>query len=321
MSKRILFILMICMTALCSSQLAYGQAIGSFSGTITDKSGSSIAGASVTVTSQGTGVVRETRTDDTGHYIVNLLPVGVYTIHVQFQGFQPAEAKDLRLQIDEARELDFSLNPASVSSTVEVVADAVAVTTTNPTLGQVITSEQVAQLPLNGRDFVQLATLTPGTTAETNPNSFFNGGPSSEVSARGSFSLSVGGSRANSTDWLLDGNDNNELTAGGIAILSSIDSIQEFKVLTYNYSAEFGTRAGPTVLVTTKSGSNALHGSLYEFLRNTSLDAKTFFATKPEKFNLNQYGGSLGGAIRKNKTFFFIDGEQKSQRHGTTFAG
>jgi hypothetical protein len=321
MSKRILFVLMICMTALCLSPLAFGQAIGSFSGTITDKSGSYITGASVTVTSQGTGAVRDTKTDDTGHYIVNLLPVGVYTIHVQFQGFQSAEAKDLKLQIDESRELNFSLSPASVSSTVEVTADAVAVTTTDPTLGQVINSQQVAQLPLNGRDFVQLATLTPGTVAETNPSSFFNGGPSSEVSARGSFSLSVGGSRANSTDWLLDGNDNNELTAGGIAILSSIDSIQEFKVLTYNYSAEFGTRAGPTVLVTTKSGSNALHGSLYEFLRNTSLDAKSFFATKPEKFNLNQYGGSLGGPIRKNKTFFFLDGEQKSQRHAITFTG
>jgi Carboxypeptidase regulatory-like domain len=321
MSKRIFFVLMVCITALCFSPRSFGQAIGSFSGTITDKSGSSIAGASVTVTSQGTGVVRDTKTDETGHYIVNYLPVGAYTIHVQFQGFQSAEVKDLRLQIDESRELDFALNPASVSSTVEVTADAVAVTTTDPTLGQVINSQQVAQLPLNGRDFVQLATLTPGAVQETNPTSFFNGGPSSEVSARGSFSLSVGGSRANSTDWLLDGNDNNELTAGGISILSSIDSIQEFKVLTYNYSAEFGTRAGPTVLVTTKSGSNSYHGTLYEFFRNTSLDAKSFFATTPEKFNLNQYGGAIGGPIRKNKTFFFVDGEQKSQRHGITFAG
>jgi hypothetical protein len=321
MTKRILFVVAAFFATLSFCSFARGQAIGSFSGTITDKSGSSIAGASVTVTSEGTGVARETKTDDSGHYIVNYLPVGVYTVRAQFQGFQPAEAKDLKLQIDEARELNFSLNPASVSSTVEVSATAVAVEATNPSLGQVITEQQVQQLPLNGRDFVQLATLTPGTTQETNPNSFFNGGPSSEVSARGSFSLSVGGSRANSTDWLLDGNDNNELTAGGIGILSSIDAIQEFKVLTYNYSAEFGTRAGPTVLVTTKSGNNALHGSLFEFLRNTSLDAKSFFATKPEKFNLNQFGGSLGGAIRKNKTFFFIDGEQKFQRRGIAFTG
>jgi len=319
--KRFLLVVVAFFAALCCSQSSYGQAIGSFSGTVTDKSGSSIAGASVTATNQATAVARDTKTDETGHYIMNYLPVGVYTIHVEYTGFQAAETKDIKLQVDESRELNFTLNPASVSSTVEVVADAVAVTTTNPTLGQVITSQEVAQLPLNGRDFVQLATLTPGTTQETNPNSFFNGGPSSEVSARGTFSLSVGGSRANSTDWLLDGNDNNELTAGGIAILSSIDSIQEFKVLTYNYSAEFGYRLGPTVLVNTKSGSNDFHGSLFEFLRNTALDAKSFFATEPEKFNLNQFGGSIGGAIRKNKTFFFIDGEQKDQLRGTTFTG
>src|SRR5208283_3507233 len=189
------------------------------------------------------------------------------------------------------------------------------------TLGQVITSQQVADLPLNGRDFVQLATLTPGVTQETNPNSFFNGGPSSEVSARGSYSLSVGGSRASSTDWLLDGNDNNELTAGGIAILSSIDSIQEFKVLTYNYSAEWGTRAGPTVLVTTKTGSDQFHGTVFEFFRNTNLDARSFFAANTEKFNLNQFGVSLGGPIRKDQTFFFADFEQKDQRHGIPFTG
>src|SRR6202042_6000 len=194
------------------------------------------------------------------------------------------------------------LSPASVQTAVEVSATAVAIQTADATLGQVITSQQVADLPLNGRDFVQLATLTPGTAQETNPGSFFNGGPSSEVSARGSFSLSVGGSRASSTDWLLDGNDNNELTAGGIAILPSIDAIQEFKVLTYNYSAEYGTRAGPTVLVTTKSGTNSLHGSLFEFFRNTDLDARSFFAASTEKFNLNQFGGSLGGALQKDKT-------------------
>ena len=214
-----------------------------------------------------------------------------------------------------------SLTLATVSATVEVMANAVTLETTNPSLGQVITSQEVAQLPLNGRDFVQLATLTPGTYQETSNGSFFTSNASSEVAARGPFSLSVGGSRANSTDWLIDGVDNNELTAGGIATLSSIDSLQEFKVLTYNYSAEYGTRAGPTVLLTTKSGTNNFHGSLFWFLRNTALDAKSFFATSTEKFNLNQFGGTLGGPIRKNKTFFFIDGEQKDQLHGIPFQG
>ncbi len=321
MNKRIVFLASLCVAALCVPSMTYGQATGSFSGTVSDKSGSVIVGATVKAISEGTGQSREAKSDDAGHYLIPLLPVANYTLHVEFQGFQTTEERGVRLQVDEARVLDFALAPAAVATSVEVLATAVAVETTNPSLGQVITSQQVAQLPLNGRDFVQLASLTPGTTQETNPNSFFTGGADSEVAARGSFSLSVGGSRPNSTDWLLDGVDNNELTSGGIGIFSSIDSIQEFKVLTYNYSAEYGTRAGPTVLVTTKSGSNDFHGSLFEFLRNTSLDAKSFFATSAEKFNLNQFGGSFGGPIRKSKTFFFLDGEQKYQRHGITFTG
>src|ERR1700680_1175893 len=321
MGKRFYFVVAFILGVMCCAQMAHAQATGSFQGVVTDKSGSAISGAKVTVTSQATGVSRDAVTDDVGHYTINLLPVSVYTIRVEYQGFQSVETKDVKLQVDEQRELDFALSPSSVTTSVEVVASEVSVETSSPSLGQVITSQEVAQLPLNGRDFVQLATLTSGAIAETNPGSFFTQAASSEVAARGSFSLSVGGSRPNSTDWILDGVDNNELTAGGIGTFSSIDDIQEFKVLTYNYSAQYGSRAGPTVLVTTKSGSNDFHGTLFEFLRNTSLDAKSFFATSPEKFNLNQFGGSLGGPIRKNKTFFFLDGEQKYQRHGITFTG
>jgi hypothetical protein len=319
--RRALLVVVCCSFLLAISPMLYGQATGSFSGTVSDKTGSVIPNAAVRVTSQGTGLVREAKTDDTGHYLVPLVPIGNYTIRVESGGFQAVEQKDIRLQVDEHRDVNFTLAPASVSSTVEVSATEVAVETSNPTLGQVITSEQVADLPLNGRDFVQLATLTPGTTQETNPNSFFNGGPSSEVATRGSFSLSVGGSRASSTDWLFDGNDNNELTAGGIAILPSIDAIQEFKVLSYNFSAEYGTRAGPAVLITTKSGTNQLHGTVFEFFRNTALDARSYFATKREQFNLNQFGASLGGALQKDKTFFFVDYEAKRQLHGEPFIG
>src|SRR6204780_2066191 len=321
LNKKALLVGCCCFLVFSLCPLLFGQATGSFSGTVSDNAGAVVSGATVRATSQGTGVSGEAKTDDSGHYLIPLLPVAFYTIRVEAQGFGAAEQKDVRLQIDEHRELDFTVAPASVTTAVEVNATEVAVQTTNPTLGQVITSEQVAELPLNGRDFVQLATLTPGVTQETNPNSFFNGGPSSEVSARGSYSLSVGGSRANSTDWLLDGNDNNERTAGGIAILPSIDAIQEFKVLTYNYSAEWGTRAGPTVLVTTKSGSNQLHGAVFEFFRNTELDARSFFAATTEQFNLNQFGGSVGGPIKKDKIFFFADIEQKDQRHAIPFTG
>src|SRR5258708_6939997 len=323
-NKRALLVVVCFSLVISVCPLLYSQATGSLAGTVSDKAGAVVSGASVKAMSRDTGAVREAKTDDSGHYLIPLLPVSFYTLRVEAQGFQTTEQKDIRLQTKYRREVDFPLTPGSVSASVEVSATEVAVETSNPSLGQVITSEQVAELPLNGRDFVQLATLTPGTTQETNPNSFFNAGPSSEVSARGTYSLSVGGSRAQSTDWLLDGVDNNELTAGGISILPSIDAIQEFKVLTYNYSAEWGTRAGPTVLVTTKSGSNQFHGSLFEFFRNTKLDASSysFGATRPkEQFNLNQFGGALGGPIQRDKTFFFIDYQAKRQRHGTPFQG
>jgi Carboxypeptidase regulatory-like domain len=320
LKRKALLVAVLCsVVSLCP--LLYGQANGSLSGTVTDKTGSVVAGATVKITSQGTGLTREVKTDGSGHYLAPLLPVSIYTIRVESQGFQITEQKDVRLQVDEQREIDFSLNPASVSSTVEVNATEVAVETTNPTLGQVITAEEVADLPLNGRNFVQLATLTPGTTQSTSPVSFFTNAASSEAATRGAFSLSVGGSREQSTYWMLDGNDNNQLDEGGIAIFSQVDSIQEFKVLSYNYSAEYGERAGPTVLVTTKSGSNQFHGTLFEFFRNTNLDAKKPFINTAAKFNLNQYGGSLGGPIQQNKTFFFFDYQAKVQREGRVYTG
>jgi hypothetical protein len=150
---------------------AHGQATGSFSGTVTDKSGSNIPGASITATSQATGLARTGKADEAGHYLIPLLPVGLYTVNVSSSGFQSVESKGLNLDVNQALELNFTLSPASVSTTVEVSANAVAAETTNSSLGQVITSQEVSQLPLNGRDFVQLATLTSGATAETTASS------------------------------------------------------------------------------------------------------------------------------------------------------
>ena len=306
---------------LLASSPLFGQATGSLLGTVSDSTGAVVPGAAVAATSQGTSVSRETKTDDTGHYLLPLLPIGTYSIKVSAQGLKTVEQKDIVLQVDENREVNFSLQAAAVQQTVEVSATAVAVETSNAALGQVITAQQVAELPLNGRNFVQLATLSAGTTQETNPNSFFNGGGSSEVGIRGSFSLSAGGSRPNTTDWLLDGVDNNELTAGGIAILPNIDALQEFKVLTSTYSAEYGTRGGPAVLLTTKSGTNQFHGSVFEFLRNTDLDARSFFAQNRETFIQNQFGGSIGGPLKKDKTFFFADYQGKRTAEGRVFVG
>src|SRR3984893_1991594 len=154
MQKRKALLVAVLCSVFCLCPLLYSQANGSFSGTVADKTGSVISGADVKVTSQGTGLSRESKTDESGHYLIPLLPVPDYTIQVQSQGFQPAQQKDLRLQVDEHRELNFSLVPASVTEKVEVsAAEEVAVQTENPTLGQVITSQQVAGLALNGRDF------------------------------------------------------------------------------------------------------------------------------------------------------------------------
>src|SRR2546430_11753903 len=162
LTKRALIAAVFCVIAVSiCCPLMYGQATGSFSGTVSDKTGSVVNGAKVTITAQSTGLSREARTDDTGHYLVPVLPVADYTIRVESQGFQTAEQKDLRLQVDEHREVNFTLVPGAVTENIEVSATEVAVETSTPTLGQVITSQQVAQLPLNGRDFVQLQTLTP----------------------------------------------------------------------------------------------------------------------------------------------------------------
>src|SRR5271166_1276366 len=154
-SKKTLFVVVCCALLTMCTPFLQGQATASFSGTVSDKAGAVISGANVKVTSQQTGLTREVKTDDSGHYIVPLLPVSFYTIHVDASGFGPAEQRDVRLQVDEQRELDFSLQPASVNTSVEVNATEVAVETSTPSLGQVITSEEVSELPLNGRNFVQ----------------------------------------------------------------------------------------------------------------------------------------------------------------------
>ena len=174
-----LFSLLMC----AASQLGFAQATGSISGTVTDAAGAAVPDAKVTVTVPATGLTRSSTTNGAGAYTFQLLGVGIYNVQAEQKGFQTATAQDIRLQVDEHRELDFKLAPATVQTTVEVTATPVAIQTSDATLGQVITSQQVADLPLNGRDFVQLATLTPGAAQESNPNSFFNGGPSSEASA------------------------------------------------------------------------------------------------------------------------------------------
>ena len=213
-SKKVLWSAMLCSVMLFVCPMLFGQANGSFSGTVTDRSGSVITGAKVTITSQGTGVARESTTDASGHFVVPFLPVASYTLKVEAHGFQTVEQKDARLQVNESRELDFSLAPASVTEAVEVSASAVAVETTDPTLGQVITSEQVAELPLNGRNFVQLATLSPGVngTGYSVSGTIMSGTRPDD--RRPGTEIFSNGNREGSNDFLYDGVDDNDPVLG-----------------------------------------------------------------------------------------------------------
>ncbi len=301
-----------------SGQLFAQSGTGTILGTVTDPTDAVIPGATVTITNQGTNIAREVTTDSRGRYVVPLLPVGQYTIRVSSSGFAQGEVTDLVLEVQDNRTVDFTLSVAAAGEVVEVSGNIVEVDTTTATLGQVIHQKQVANLPLNGRNFVQLGHLSPGITKAE--GDFLNNQGNTEVSIRGTVSLSAQGMRENTNDWLLDGVDNNELTAGAIAILPSVDGIQEFKVLTYNYSAEYGSRSGATILVITKGGTNEFHGTAFEFFRNDKLDARNFFDRIPEpaKLRQNQFGASLGGPIVKDKAFFFGNYEGTRIRQGLT---
>ncbi len=300
---------------------ARAQTVATISGTVTDASNATVSAAQVTARNQDTSLSRSVLTDQEGHYAIALLPIGHYTIQVTASGFKKAENKDVTLEVGQSLVLDIRLQLASVQSEVNVVAAApeIQVQRTDGSISQIIHTEQVSELPLNGRDFVQLAWLGTGTVKQQRPGNFLNSGGSSEVSFRASVALSSQGMRENANDWLYDGVDDNELTAGGVGFLPSIDAINEFKVMTYNFSAQYGSRAGTTVLVSSKSGTNSMHGSVFEFLRNDVLDARNAFdGAQKGKYNQNEYGASLGGPLIKDKTFYFLDFQVNSIRQGLT---
>ncbi|MDP9051200.1 MAG: carboxypeptidase-like regulatory domain-containing protein [Acidobacteriota bacterium] len=308
--KQCLLVLSLFLSCILLTAPANAQAVGSISGHVVDASSAIIPGATVRAINQGTNAERTAQTDSRGYFAFPLLPIGSYTVRVEQAGFQPAEYKNAALEGQQIVQLEIKLQAAAVTATVNVQAEQSATTVqrADATLGQTIHAEQVADLPLNGRDFAQLALLTPGTTRGEQSNDFLNQGTSSEVSFRGSVSLSVQGMPENTNDWRIDGVDDNELTGGGVAFLPQVDAIQEFNVLTFNYSAQYGSRGGSTVLVSTKSGTNQFHGSAFEFLRNDYLDARNYFdPVKKGKYRQNEFGGSFGGPIFKDKTFFFVD--------------
>jgi outer membrane receptor protein involved in Fe transport len=283
-------------------------------GVVMDSSGASIPAAKITVRNVSTGVVSSAETNTEGFYSIPFLVPGPYEVAATASGFSPQTQTNLRLDVNMTARVDFRLAPGAVAETIEVSASAALLNTETTIVGQVIDNRRIVELPLNGRNYLELAQLTTGVVP----------GRGSRSADKGNFSAL--GARTYQTNILLDGVDNNTRASGGQLgfeaqnVTPSVDAVQEFKVVTNNNSAEYGFRMGATVLVQTKSGTNDLHGSAYEFLRNDKMDATNFFANRAgaEKplFKRNQFGATAGGRIIRDRTFFFGSFEGTRLRRG-----
>jgi len=292
---------------------------GSVLGTVTDTSGASVSGAKVTVHNVDTGVDRTTETTTDGGYLVPELPIGTYDVTVEMKGFQRSVTTGVKVNVSVERRVDAVMKAGAVAERVVVTAENLPqVETTSDTLGGVLTQDAVKDLPINGRDYTKLIFLTPGIA----------GSPDQITDSPGSFGVfSMNGARGRSNNFLLDGTDMNDgyrndpaINEAGVfgtpATILPIDAVSELNVLS-NYQPEYGRNAGAVINIVTKSGTNQLHGDAFEYFRNSALDARNFFnpvGTNKAEFQNNQFGGSLGGPIVKDKTFFFLDYE--GQREG-----
>jgi hypothetical protein len=299
--------------------VAFGQVItGDIVGSVSDPSGAAIPGAAVTVTNTGTQFTRKTETNSTGDYTFNLLPTGTYSISIEATGFKAFKLAEMPLSSAQKARVDARLEVGNITEVVEVSGTAPLLQTDSSTVGSLVTQKSVEDLPLNGRNFINLVTLQSGVNEGT-PGNITTGARPDE--RRQTSSYSANGQRENLNNQLLDGMDNNERYYGLIGIRPSIDGISEVRVETNAFTAEASRSAGAIVNVITKSGTNNFHGTLFEFIRNDKLDANEFFnslAQKPKpKYRQNQFGGSIGGPIIKNKTFFFFDIEQYRIVQGT----
>jgi len=269
------------------------------SGTVTDKTGSAVANATVTALQVTTGYTRTERTGSEGTYLFPSLPVGSYSLTVQGSGFSTYVQNGIVLSVGQTATQNVSLQVGSVTQQVTVRANASLVTTDSPTLGQIIDSKSVVDLPLNGREAQQLVFLTPGTIDETSMYCCEGGELPGEQYAK------VDGGTANGVDYLLDGVDYSDTYINANLPFPSPDALQEFNVQTDNMSAAYGNATSGVVNVVTKSGTDNIHGDAFEFLRNYAMDARNYFASSPNPLKQNQFGGTIGGPILKGRLFYF----------------
>src|SRR5438874_2302341 len=301
---------------------SWGQvAGGAISGTVTDSSGRVIGNVQITINNLATGVTRDVTTNDEGFYSApNLLP-GMYQAKFSAKGFKTEARSGIALTVGATEVLDLTMKVGTAVETIQVTGEAPAVQLATSDISAVVNATTVRELPLNGRSWTDLATLQPGVDAiHTQPD--FAAGTDRGNRGFGQ-QLTISGARPQQNNYRLDGVSLNDYANGAPgSVLGGnlgVDAIQEFSVLTSNYSAEYGKTSGGVVNAVTRSGTNGLHGNVYEFLRNSALDARNFFdgATIPP-FKRNQFGGSIGGPIIKNRTFFFADYEGIRQSKGIT---
>ena len=288
------------------------SATGQITGTLSDATGAVVPGAAVSIMNQETGLSREVTASDSGDYTFPLLPVGLYSVTTQAEGFQVVRRTDIRLNVNQTLRVNFEMVIGEVTETIEVQATAAAIDTETSSVGHVVSQKQVTQLPLNGRSFLQLLFLGNGAV-ETN-------GEQGTMRKDAGNAISINGARPTSNNFLLDGTSNTDTALGTPAAILSIDAIQEFKEQTATYSAEYGFSANQVNIVS-KTGTNDMHGTLFHFLRNDALDANQFFnnlaGTPKNILRQNQFGFVAGGPAIKNQTFWLVNYEGRRTRNSS----
>jgi outer membrane receptor protein involved in Fe transport len=303
-----IFVMFLC--SICSSQTS----TGTISGSVTDQSGAAVAGAQITIKNELTGANRQTVSDSAGLYQAPFLPAGHYSIDVSAAGFQTIIQTGVNLDVQQALRLDIALRVQSQNQAVTVNSTPGLLNVENSTVGTLITNTEVIELPLNGRNFNQLSLLSPGVTE------YGSGGASIGFGGQLGITLSINGGRWREESYLIDGMQNWSQWFYSTSVDPSVDVIQEFRIQTASYSAEYGLGSG-TVTVAIKSGTNSFHGTAYEYNKDPSFDARNFFSPTVNPLKRNQFGGTVGGPIIKNHTFFFFGYEGVRETQGVTLSG
>jgi len=291
---------------------AFAQTNGEIRGSVKDPSGAIVQGATVTASQAGTSAARSATTDKDGDFEIPEVPVGAYSVTVEARGFKKYVAKEVGVSIGHVTVVNILLQIGEAAETVTVEAQAGQVETTSTQLGAVVNDRAATELPLNTRDVYQLLQLQPGVQSQVGANLFYGSSNAGVVS--------VNGGRGRANDYMVNGGNANDVFVNLPAIQPSPDAIEEFRVLTNTFDAEFGRNSGAVVNVVTKSGTNKIHGDVYEFIRNTVLDAGNYFdnasGLPTADFKQNQFGGTIGGPIKKDKTFIFGSYEGRRNRQG-----